>query len=432
MNARRVGTAAGAGLLTVLLVAGCSTSPTTPEPSAERPDKVDLTVALWGGADRADLYQQVIDQFAEGQDGVTATMEFADQSPYFERLTTSAASQNLPDLFWLTETHFGRYAEAGALLDLSPYLGENIDSDAIGESWLPYGEVDGSVYAIPSNFNGQAVLVDQAVLDAGGLEYDVESWDDLADLATALARPSEGYYGLTDPTVGQTQRAFEVWVRQHGEEVYGEDGGVGFDRDTLIAWWEYWAELREAGVIPAPDVQIESESQGLTNDLLVTGKAAIRLSSATHLTAAGALRDGGLTLQDYPEIEDAAEDWRFYTALLLAAAANTPAPGVTADLINEIVNAPEAAAITKISMGTPTSSAVSESILPLLSDGDRTVVEYLNEQLEFPTRPSPIVPETSQQFTAELARYSQEVAYGRLSPEDAADKLFAEADRILG
>ncbi|MHC9045586.1 ABC transporter substrate-binding protein [Microbacterium saperdae] len=432
MNARRVGTVAGAGLLTVLLVAGCSPAATSTGPSQERPEKVDLTVALWGGADRADLYQQVIDNFAEGEEGVTATMEFADQSPYFERLTTSAASQNLPDLFWLTETHFGRYAEAGALLDLAPYIGENIDADAIGENWLRYGEFDDGIYAIPSNFNGQGVLVDQNVLDAAGLEYDVESWDDLAELARELARPGEGYYGVTDPTVGQTQRAFEVWVRQHDQEVYGEKGGVGFDRDTLIAWWEYWADLRDDGIIPTPDVQIESESQGLTNDLLVTGKAAIRLSSATHLTAAGTLRDGGLTLHGYPEIEGAAEDWRFYTALLLAAAANTPAPGVAADLINEIVNAPEAAAITQISMGTPTSSAVSESVLPLLSEGDRTVVEYLNEQLEFPTRPSPIVPETSQQFTAELARYSQEVAYGRLSPAEAADKLLAEADRILG
>lgn len=429
MNLRRSATVAGVGALTVSLAVGCSGTSTGP--SDARPDKVDLTVAVWGGAERADVYQQVLDRFAEDEEGVTATMEFADQGPYFERLTTAAASRNLPDLFWLTETHFGRYAEAGALLDLRPYLGENIDTDSIGETWLPYGEYDDGVYAVPSNFNGQGVLIDQEVFDAKGADYDVQSWDDLAALATELADPGAGYYGMTDPTVGQTQRAFEVWVRQQGEELYGEDGGVGFSRDTLTKWWEYWADLREDGVIPTPDVQIESESQGLTNDLLVAGKAAIRLSSATHLTAAGDLRDGGLTLHAYPVAADAPDDWRFYTALLLAASANTEAPGVVTDLMDEIVNDTEANEITQISMGTPTSAEVNEAILPLLSDGDQTVIEFLNEELEYPTRATPVVPEASQEFLAELARYSQEVAYGRLSSADAADALLADADRIL-
>ncbi|MDR2321813.1 MAG: ABC transporter substrate-binding protein [Microbacterium sp.] len=431
MNARRTRTTLGAGLLSVIvLLAGCSSA--APEkPSAARPEKVDLKVALWGGAERADLYQQVLDQFSASQKGVTATMEFADQAPYFERLTTGAASKNLPDLFWVTDTYFGRYADAGAFLDLTPYLGDQIDTKAIDKQWLSYGKYDKGTYALPSNFNGQAVLIDQVAFDARGVKYEAKSWDDLAALAKKISRPAEGYYGMTDPTVGTTQRAFEVWVRQHGQELYDKKGQLGFDQELLVDWWGYWAELRKAQAIPAPDVQLESETQGLTNDLLTKGKAAIRLSSATHLTAAGRLRNGGLTLQSYPEIKDAAKDWRFYTPLLLTAAANTPAPGVVAELMNTIINSEDAGAITKISMGTPTSTKVSESILPQLSEGDQKVISYLNEQLEFPSRASSVVPEASQEFTAELSRFSQEVAYGRMSPKDAAKALFGEAKRIL-
>lgn len=428
---RRALTAIGAGVLTVAFVTACSSGGGSPEPSAERPEKVDLTLSLWGGADRADIYQQVLDTFVEGQEGVSATVEFADQGPYFERLTTSAASRNLPDVFWLTDTYFGRYASSGALLDLSPYLGEQIDTDGLGEDWLGYGTVDGKVYGIPSHFNGQGVLIDQLVFDQLGVEYDVTSWDELAELAASLSRPSEGFYGLTDPTLAVTQRPFEAWVRQHGQELYDEDGKLGFDEDVLVEWWEYWAALRADGVIPPPDVQIESEVQGLTNDLLVKGKAAIRLSSATHLAAAGTLRGGGLTLHEYPEIEDVSKDWRFYTALMLASAANTPAPGVSSELIDVLVNDDEAAAITKISMGTPTNTEVAESILPLLSETDQRVVEYLNEQRTHPSRPAPVLPEASQQFTAELARYGQEVAYGRMTPADAAAALVKQASSFL-
>lgn len=431
MKARRIGAALGATVATLAMIAGCSSAPQSAA-SPQRPEKVDLTVAVWGGADRADTYQGVLDLFTASQKGVTATMEFADQGPYFERLTTTAASKNLPDLFWLTDTYFGRYADAGALLDLRPYLGKQIDDSAIGAKWLPYGEVGDSVYALPSNFNGQGVLVDQRIMDAQGLQWNVKTWDDLADLAGRLAKPAENYWGMTDPTVGTTQRAFESWVRQSGQELYDENGALGFDKKVLVDWWTYWADLRAAGVIPPPDVQLESETQGLTNDLLVTGKAAIRLSSATHLTAAGKLRDGGLSLYGYPESRNASKDWRFYTPLLLAAAANTPAPGVVAELMNTIVNDPAAGEISQISMGTPTSATVNEAVLPLLSEGDQTVVEYLNAQLEYPTRPSPVVPEASQEFTAELARYSQEVAYGRMTPDAAATALLKGAERILG
>lgn len=426
MKQRRRGTLALTGSAAMIaILAGCASG------TADRPDQVDMTVAVWGGADRADLHQQVLDNFAEGQEGVTATLEFADRGPYFERLTTAAASRKLPDVFWLTDTYFGRYASAGALLDLTPYLGEEIDIDGIGENWRPYGQYEGSTYALASHFNGQAVLIDQEVFDERGIEYSARTWDELADLARELAIPEEGYYGIIDPTLGVTQRPFEAWVRQHGQELYNDEGQLGFDEEVLVDWWNFWSALRNEGVSPAPDIQIESEAQGFTNDLLVSREAAIRLSSATHLAQAGSLRDFGLSLQQYPELPDAPEDWRFYTALLLTAAANTPAPGAAAELINTLVNDTDAAEITQIDMGNPTPTAVSEAVLPLLTEVDQTVVTYLNEQQEFPSRATPVLPESSEQFTASLARFSQEVAYGRMTPEEAATALFEDAERYL-
>lgn len=409
-----------------------SSRPATPNgPNTQRPDKVDLTVAVWGGTERADLYQKVLDSFVAKQQGVSATMQFADLGPYFERLTTSAASKHLPDLFWLTDTQFGRYAESGALLDLGPYLGNAIDVDGLGKQWLAYGQTKGATYGIPSHFNGQAILIDKSVFDQKAITYSAKSWDDLAALGAQLTRPGDGYWGITDPTIGQTQRGLEAWVRQSGQELYDKDGKVGFTRETLISWWKFWAKLRADRVIPPPDVQLESESQGVTNDLLTKRKAAIRLSSATHLSAIGNLRGGGLSLQTYPETPGGAKDWRFYTPLLLSSAANTPAPSVVAELLNVLVNDPAAAAITKISMGTPTPTKVAQSIEPKLSASDQAVVAYLTDQLTQPTRPTPLLPKASQQFIAEIARFAQEVAYGRMTPDAGADGLISSAARIL-
>jgi multiple sugar transport system substrate-binding protein len=220
-------------------------------------------------------------------------------------------------------------------------------------------------------------------------------------------------------------------VRQHGQELYTDEGTLGFDEELLVEWWDLWADLREEGVAPPADIQIESEGSGQTNDLLAHSQVGIRLSSATHLRSLGDLRDGGLSIQDYPETADAAADWRFYTPLLLTAAANTPDPELAAELINTLVNDEDAANITKLSMGTPTPTGVAEAILPELPEVEQEIVTFLNEQQTHPSRPTALLPETSEQFTSSLTRFSQEVAYGRMSPEEAATALFADADRYL-
>jgi hypothetical protein len=62
---------------------------------------------------------------------------------------------------------------------------------------------------------------------------------------------------------------------------------------------------------------------------------------------------------------------------------------------------------------------------------EQEIVTFLNEQQTHPSRPTALLPETSEQFTSSLTRFSQEVAYGRMSPEEAATALFADADRYL-
>ena len=428
-STRRAVLALGAAAASIALLAGCAGGPA---PSTERPEKVDFTVALWGGADRAKIYQEVLDKWTAGQEGVTAVLEFADIAPYFERLSANAAARKLPDVFWLNDTNFPRYATNELLLDLTPFLGKQIVTDELKENWLPYGQVNDGTYGITSHFNGQAVVTDQRIFDAQNETYDAKTWDEVFTIARRMTRPNEQVWGLEDTTLGPTQRAFEVWVRQHGQELYTADGKLAFDKELLVEWWKMWAALRADQVIPPPDVQIESEAQGTATGLLTHGKVAIRLSSATHLAAYGSQRDHGLSIHDYPEIPNVSEDWRFYTALIVAANAGTPAPELAAELINVLVNDKESAAITKISMGTPTPTSVAEAILPDLKEHDQKVVGYLTRQLENPSRPSPMLPEANSQVIGALQRMGQEVAYGTKTPEAAADQFFTDAEQYLG
>ena len=434
MTKSRFRLAAVAAAASFGLLAACSAgSPTAPSgPSTERPEKVDLVVSVYGDARRGDIYQKALDLWVEGQEGVTATLEFAERGPYYERLSANAAAKKLPDVFWLNDSYFTRYATNGLLLDVKPYLGNTINTQTMGEKWLNYGILDGAQYGLVSHFNGAATILDDRLFEAKGITYDAKTWDESFAIGAQLTDPANGVFGVEDVSISFSQIPLQAYLRQNGEELFDDEGQIGFKKETLVSWWKMWDDARKAGILPPPDVQIESQSS-TANALLTHGKVAIRFSSATHAASFGALRDGGLSVAKFPETANADDDWRMFTALMLVGSANTVAPSITADLMNFLVNNKEAAEITQLSMGVPTPVDVAESLTPLLKNlADVMTVEFLSEAQQFPSRRTPLVPEAAESFYDAIMRSAQEIAYGRTTPEEAADKLFNEAGGLLG
>lgn len=394
----------------------------------------NLQVAVWGGSDRADVYQQALGLFESANPEATARLQIADFAPYFERLTTQAAAGNLPDLFWINDTNFGRYAQSDALLNLEPMLGDVIDVSGIGDAGVQEGRVGDGVFGLPSHYNGQAVLTNNAVLKERGVDFgSISGWDDLAAAGVELTDSASGFFGLTDPTLGVTQRPFEVWVRQAGAELFNDEGGLGFDAAVLADWLSFWQRLRKDGVVPDPSAQIETdwERHGWENDLLVTGRSAVRLASASHHKVVQELTDIPIGINNYPVPRGAPDDWRFLTVLLLCVGGNTASAEVTASLLDFLLNDTEAAKITKLSMGAPSSSQVSKAMLPKLNDLESTFVEYMLTEMSQPRRPVPLKPEGSAELNGALSRASEQVAYGRTSIGDAAETVIAQSSQYL-
>lgn len=391
-----------------------------------------LDVALWGDAKRADLYRTALERFSARHGGLRSDLQFADLKPYLERLTTSAAARDLPDVLWMRDTHIGRYGSAGALLDLRPYLGSAIDVTGIGEVAVADGTVADGVYALPTHYTGQAVLTDRERLDRRGVDFaQVTSWSALADAARENVDPGAGVYGVADPTVGTTHRHLEAWIRQRGEELFAEGDDIGFTAETVSEWYEYWRRLRADGTTAPADVQIESEASGWTNDLITTGRAAIRLASSNHLTIAQGLTPTPLGLFSMPADPDATPDWWFFPPILVSVAATAGAPEVAAQLVDYFLNDAEAGAITKVNQGAPSSSTVREAVVDTLAPAERAFVEQISREQQNPRRPFPVRPQGSEGFNTVLTRTGQEIAYGQTSITDAVAALIEAAPSTL-
>lgn len=417
----------GMGAAAAFGLAGCAAfTPKASKPSGK------LEVAFWGGADRAKLYQSAVDVYTKRNPEVQATVQFADNAPYFERLTTAAAAGNLPDVFWMVDTNIGRYAEAGALMDLKKYIGGSIKKDGIGDAGVEAGSNSKGVFGLPTHYNSQAILTDNDVLAAKGVPFaEVKTWEDLAAAAKELTDSSAGFYGLLDPTMGTSHRGLEAWVRQSGGELFTDEGKPGFDESLLGDWLDYWAKMRNAGTVPSAAAQTESDSAGWTSDLMVKSKAAIRLASASHLGVVKGLRKGDIGLNSYAVAAGASDDWWFFTPILLCVSARTGNADVAADMVNYFINDSEAAGITQVSMGTPSVPDVAKSLTSTLKEDQALVVKQVLREMENKRRRVPLKPEGSDKLNSALTRVGQEIAYGRSSVADGAKSVIADSVKYL-
>ena len=393
---------------------------------------VTLDVALWGDASRAELYQSAIDLYMEENPNVTLELQFADLDPYLERLTTQAAAGDLPDVLWMRDTHIGRYGEGGSLLDLSPYIGDTIDVSNLGDAAVSTGQVGDGVYALPTHYVGQAIIYNTDLFEENGIDPEsIETWDDLAEVAAELADPANGFWGINDPTLGETHRHFEAYIRQAGQEVFTEDGGLGFDAEVAEEWFTYWQELREAGVIPAPDVQLEADSAGWTNNLLVTDSAAMGAHSTNHLSIIQDLTETPYGLSSIPTVENSTDDWWFFPPILISAGASTEHPDEAAKFIDFILNNVDAGLITGINQGAPSSSGVRDALAPTLTEQQTAFLEQISSEQQQPARAFPLRPEGAGQLNTAITRAGQEIAYGNQTVEEAVATLISEAERAL-
>lgn len=391
-----------------------------------------LTVAQWGDATRAALYEKATKLFTAAHNGSSAKLQYADLNPYLERLATQAAAHKLPDVLWMRDTHVGRYGSSHALLDLSPYLGKQIETKSLGAAAIPSGKIGNGVYALPTHYVGQAVLGDKEILDAKGVDpASFTHWDDLAAAASELADPSKGFYGIGDPTVNVTHRHLEAWIRQSGEELFNKHGGPGFTAATLEAWYEFWDKLRKTKVLPSADREVQADSGGSPTDFLVTGKTALMLDSSNHLSSLQALSKSTLDMWSIPTVNNATKDWWFFPPILVSAAANTKNPQLAAELIGFYCNDVPAAKITLLNEGAPSSSIIRAALAPALSRTDKVFIDQISREQKNPSRPLPIRPNGASQLDTILTQTGEQIAYGRQSISAAVAALMTSAKQAL-
>ena len=424
----------GAASAVALALTACSGSSAGGEPGSgetvDPDEEITLRLDWWGNDDRAQRYNEAIELFEEEYPNIEVQANFTSWDDYWTARNTEAAGSSLPDVLQMDDAYLSQYANRNQLLDLTPYLGGELDVTGMPDQLVDNGRVDDGLYAIPQGTTTLAMFYNPATIEEIGVQPPTAdmSWSDyvswLAEAADAGADHDPALYGGIDFT--GTFWFFVQYMIQQGNEVFTDDGDLAFTEEDVQGWLDLTAEARaNQQVFPAARAaQLEPLSGFAANE--TASEFSWNNFLAAYLADSGADR---LEMLPIPMIEGSSDRGMFQRSMLLSAAQTTEHPAAAAALISFLTNSPEVGAIFGTSRGVPaTESARSELDL----DGvDEQMVEYADSVEEDLTAVMPTLPEGFGTLESAWLRLGESLGYGEIDEAEFIEQWFAEANTAL-
>jgi len=417
-----------------LLAAGLATGlPLAWQAASAQTQAAELRLMWWGSQDRAKRTLAVADLFAKACPGLTAVGE-AIGADYFPKLTTMLVGRNLPDVFQLEPGTLPDFTRRSATLELDKFIGPTIRTQDFLAGALDLGRVDKKVCGMPLSINAFSLFFDADEFKKAKLDPPKAgiTWDEIGKLAIEIGKAAgrDKYWGL--PNASRYPYVFEGWLHQRGKLLFTEDGKLGFSLDDAKEWYTYWDGLRKAGGCVAADVQA-SDVHSIDSNPLSRGNAAMAFTYSNQLVGYQLALKQKLGITALPLQKAGGKSGLFYRPGLFWSIGKTSKnPEAAAKFIDYFVNDIEAGKLLSVERGVPVNLKVRQAVTPLLNEVERATVAYIDGLADRVDPYPPLVPAGSSEFDNRVMRpVADELAFGKLTVAQAADKLITEGRRAI-
>lgn len=421
---RRARSLAAAAACLALTLTACGGSGSE---SADGGD-VELTFTWWGADARAQLTEQVIDKFEEENPGIKIKGDWGGWEGYWDKLATSTAGGDAPDVIQMDETRIAAYGERNALLDLTTQE-DILDLSEMEPEVLQTGEVKGGALAgVPVGVGIFSVGVNPALLEQAGLEMPDDTtwtWDEMFDMAAQVTEKlgSQGIYGFD--FFGTQAAELGAFARQNGEEVYPREDETPVSTETVEKYFETALELMETGATPAASTQAESTGN-IEQSLFGTNKSAFHLQFHTQIQAFVDASASDLKLLRLPAQEEGESPNMVNKASMYwSISSRTEHPEEAAKFVNFLINDEDAASILKVERGVPAIPSIQEALKPQLTPTGTMSLEFAATMQEEVVTPPQVTPGNASDFSTEFTRIGNEVLFGSQTPQEGAKTVVA-------
>ncbi|MFI5711431.1 ABC transporter substrate-binding protein [Kribbella sp. NPDC051620] len=426
-------TVAAAALATVLLAASACGGDSGGPSSSSEGGKTTLRFTWWGSDTRTKLTQQAIDAYQKDHPDVTIKGEFGEWSGYWDKLATTVAANNAPDIIQMDEKYLREYADRGALLDLKK--ADGLDTGKFEPDTLAAGEFDGGLYGLSAGINSFAVIANPAVFKAAGVALPDDTtwtWDDYARISAELSAKLNGKAWGTG-TLGQNEAGLNLWARQNGESLWTKDGKLGVSQDKATGFLQYVLKLRDTKALPPAEAVSQDLNAALDQSMMATGKLAMGFIWSNQLLAMDKASGQQMKLLRIPSVDGkAADNGSYYKgSMFWSISSRTKQQKAAAEFVNYLANASAAGNILLAERGVPPNIEIRTAVASKLQPADATSAKFIQDIGKELGEPSPAPPVGGGQAEKIVQRYTTEVLFGRQSPDKAAKAMLDEINGEL-
>ncbi len=393
-----------------------------------------LQLSFWGDASRSKLTKNAINAYHQQHSNVTINTWYADFNSYFNKLNTQIAGGSSPDLIQMDISYVRQYVGDHQLLDLTSLINDKtIDLSDFDQGVLANSMDAKVLYGIPLGGNYECLVYDTVFVQQAGVGAPPATWtwDNFATYTSQLSKAlaSQKVYGAADSS-GAID-LFEIWVRQHGTELYTADGKIAFTADVVASWLDYWDKLRKAGGCAPAETQALDTSNGPASSLLTQKKAVFTSAHSNQFHGYQVLSTHKYALQIVPSGDK--PGLYLKPSMLMSISAKSKYANEAAAFINFLIVKPEGAKAIGLDRGIPGSARARAALLPSLKAEDKAVLAYADQVAQSgQSSPRTILdPKAAGKLLTELHIAAQSVGFGKQSAMAAANSFYQNAVKIL-
>lgn len=368
--------------------------------------------------DHIEDLEAIIDAFESENPNINVEYTTAPFDDYFTLLQADFVGGNPPDVFELNYESFVSYAANDVLLDLGPYMSEDLPYYPRALEAFQY---EGSQYALPETFSTVVLFYNKDLFDEANVEYPTAdwTWDDAMAAATEIRALGDDTWGIYSPI-----QFWEFYKKagQNNCQFFNEDmTEATINASECVEALETMLSFIEADVMPDPE-----ELSGIANeDLFYNGDLGMVVSGIWMF----ALFEDAPFAWDI-QIEPAmTEHGHHFFSNGVAVADDTEHPDAAAAWAT-FLTASETAADVRVASGWELPALDQpeyfESYLELTPPENRAAVF---QALESPITPPVIERQNEMQDT--INELLDAVVFGDLDPQTALDLAAEELDALI-
>lgn len=424
-----------------MALSGCGGSATEGSGSdapalAPKGEKVSITLNWWGSDARVKLTESAVKRFEAANPNIHVDMQYSDWGGYWDKLATSVAGDNAPDVMQMDESYFSSYASQGSLYDLSK-VSKFLDFGNMSVDNKKAGQIERKQYAAETSVTLDGVIVNMDILEKLGItlpDTSAWTWKQYEDVCQQVVDKSNGEYVGTQPTFGGYD--FQLWQRQHGKRSMFTGNKVSIDKKLMADYMQKaydWTHGKNP-IAGSPDKWSEQFSavNGTLQDTdMAKGKQALSFGSGglSSQLAQYAKALGTENFKIVPMPADRSASKKYYymkPGMYWSISAKSKHPAESAKLIDFLINDDQTGKEFGTDRGIPTNKKVRKELAATANPLDKQLFDFVDQMSRISgDNPDP-TPNGASGFTNAFLRKLQDVVFDKSKPDKAAEELVSE------